>query len=99
MLLFQYNGEVAVCSMMIGDDHLSESAKGFAQEGYCGYYLFEKDSTIIFSKPIIKEDLFKITGSFKSFNQSAQKIDIKHLDAINKMIIERLVSSYLGKNN
>ena len=79
LILFQYdNGLIA--SGIITD--IVEGDFG----NFNGYYVFDKESIIIFNKKIDSDCLKKYYPEFNSFNQSKQKIDLKYLPEIQEMI-------------
>ena len=83
LVLFQYNGTVRGCGILVG---LEEEPKIEFNKSYKGYFQFKPESLKYFKIPITKDELSLISPKFKKFGQSKQKLEIEILDDLEKLI-------------
>jgi hypothetical protein len=83
LVLFQYEGKVIGCAIMIdqADSELVENGVL-----YRGFYIFDMNTMRIFTRPITAEEYRTIDSDFKSFNQSTRKTDMAYYKDISNLI-------------
>lgn len=79
LVLFQYGGELIASAIMIDQEPQRININGHS---YNGYYEFNKSTFKLFENGIKLKEIKDIDNNFKSFNQSAQIIDLSYLNSI-----------------
>lgn len=92
LILFQYDARL-IGSISYIDNVKYEKPKVYSETDISkGYYLFNTENLIIFDEPITATEYFNIDNTFKNFNQSTRKTDIKHLNEVLNLIISKTKS-------
>ncbi len=81
LILFQYKNAIVASGIM-------ESRKDTLDEGYKGYYIFNKDSINLLTKSISKDELKDADVGFERFGNTSKRIDIKYFREINNLLDE-----------
>ena len=79
LILFQYNNSIVASGIM-------ESRHDKTEQGYNGYYIFNKDSINLLATPISKDELRNADVGFERFGNVSKKIDINHFRKINNLL-------------
>ena len=58
------------------------------EKGYNGYYIFNKNSINLLSKPISRDDLKNEDVGFDRFGNTTKKIDMEYFRKINNLLDE-----------
>ena len=83
LILFQYKNSVIASAILVDKIIYPERLDG----GYKGAFIFDPYSITVFT-PITKEEIKQIWTTFKSFNQSMQKLDPSKLNQY-KTLVEK----------
>ena len=81
LILFQYNNSIVASGIM--EDRIDTM-----EDGYNGYYLFNKNSINLLSRPISKDELKEKNVGFERFGNTAKEIDMIYFGKINDLLDE-----------
>ncbi len=81
LILFQYNNSIVASGIM-------EDRVDTMEKGYNGYYIFNKNSINLLSKPISRDDLKNEDVGFDRFGNTTKKIDMEYFRKINNLLDE-----------
>ena len=81
LILFQYNNSIVASGIM-------EDRNDTMEKGYNGYYIFNKNSINLLSRPISKDELKDEDVGFERFGNTAAEIKMNYFREINNLLDE-----------
>lgn len=92
LILFQYDAKLIGSISYIDNVKYEEPNIHSEKDISKGYYVFNTENLIIFDEPITAAEYFNIDNTFKNFNQSTRKTDVKYLKEVLNLIISKTKS-------